>query len=1021
MSCLINVTKNIISTLRKARVGSKEVNLLKQKLIRLEGLSKQKTVSGSYTRPSNTGIDYTNAKTITAQKQRKADAPWLLHKDAVWVQRVTPSQANILNRQMKGHGATDKQLFSLIENFGNPFVVKGKTGNTSMEVPLGTAKEVSDMYYNWLKDGTIPEGYPKQELDNLAKRRAYILSNLDMIRNAKELWYWREPDNNVTHVDALVKIATEEQVLSDISKDISQQLLPVKKRKNIVNIDSSQKGLEAALTNPTELARSKGNLQESYGIMFNGKYYKDVEEAYQKLKDTSEARTKPKKEVSKNYALMVSLIETKLKTFPRLVKAIDDRGGLEYLGQIVHQPTNKNTVWETGGQDWFKSALIDAYNSIKIVKSSGFQGYVGGFDDKGKGTAEGDGKDKAMRKVADGFIGEIATRMFVQTPLTSTRTSADTIASKNDNVYKNNGTGIYYIPTTGVSSINGFKYQDGRYVYHKALNTHKISGIDPKNTANKILLSSLIKATDFVLLDTELEDILKELTGKNSKGVSASDHYLYQEVKSIIPKLVTAIRKGSSPASMYSAETMLADVENLFDLQNKAEKLMRQLVEGTKYKLDINPNDSLYDVSERFVEGANQKVEHKANIVMLAKNGFKRYAEMFGKEKAKELANSLTNDTKNRILEAHNNGATFIVGDMPGVDTQFIEYLDKIGASYKIYHTGSTPRIKIETKGSTELKSEVVGTSRTAPREYYNTLNKLVRGLLGPKVKTSEYLALTKATLENLALVGGTYAKEQNKITLSKKPRQEALDAQSRGIIQEWWENNSPYASEYLQMNEEELAKVLKEDKSFQRMIKEHVSGVNEEVLVEFAKMNGMHTLAHEMVHVGAKEYMEANPNSIATKRVQKLYELALENKPKILELMGEGRSEYWATSIDEFIAEGLSNPDLIYALNNIKVDLGGKLVTIFREVLKTLARMIGVMEKDTAYAYLLDGYLRMLESRPMNTKVSNMLDKVRKEYQDDKLTAELERAKERLSTLDNGIELLARLEKEIENRKGIC
>jgi hypothetical protein len=60
--------------------------------------------------------------------------------------------------------------------------------------------------------------------------------------------------------------------------------------------------------------------------------------------------------------------------------------------------------------------------------------------------------------------------------------------------------------------------------------------------------------------------------------------------------------------------------------------------------------------------------------VMLARNG--------------EFKNQiLYSRTKDSIKEAANKGATFVVGDMPGVDTQFIEYLIEIGAKFEVYHT----------------------------------------------------------------------------------------------------------------------------------------------------------------------------------------------------------------------------------------------------------------------------------------------------------------------------------------------
>ena len=146
--------------------------------------------------------------------------------------------------------------------------------------------------------------------------------------------------------------------------------IPSTKIKKGVEISSNSKGLAAALTNPTEKAKSKGNLTQSYPIEFNGKKYKDVETAYQALKDKSEAKTKPTKENSKNYKLMVDLISAKLEQHPKLVSEITKSGGLAWLISSTHQPTKQNTVWETGGQNWFIEALSSAYElEIQIADS----------------------------------------------------------------------------------------------------------------------------------------------------------------------------------------------------------------------------------------------------------------------------------------------------------------------------------------------------------------------------------------------------------------------------------------------------------------------------------------------------------------------------------------------------------------------------------------------------------------------------------------------------------------------------
>jgi hypothetical protein len=128
-----------------------------------------------------------------------------------------------------------------------------------------------------------------------------------------------------------------------------------------VEISSNAKGLAAALTNPTELAKSKGNLTESYPVEFRGKTYKDAEAAYQALKSTATKDEGP----NSTYNLMVDIIKAKLEQYPRLVSEIINQGGSAWILSSTHQPTKQNSVWETGGKNWFIKSLNDAYLSTQ--------------------------------------------------------------------------------------------------------------------------------------------------------------------------------------------------------------------------------------------------------------------------------------------------------------------------------------------------------------------------------------------------------------------------------------------------------------------------------------------------------------------------------------------------------------------------------------------------------------------------------------------------------------------------------
>lgn len=133
-----------------------------------------------------------------------------------------------------------------------------------------------------------------------------------------------------------------------------------------VEISSNSKGLAAALTNPTELAKSKGNLTQSYPVTIKGITYADAEAAYQALKNTATKDEGPKN----TYNLMVAILKTKFKQHPILVSKITEQGGSEWILSSTHQPTTKNTVWETGGKNWFIKALNEAYLSTQPLQQS---------------------------------------------------------------------------------------------------------------------------------------------------------------------------------------------------------------------------------------------------------------------------------------------------------------------------------------------------------------------------------------------------------------------------------------------------------------------------------------------------------------------------------------------------------------------------------------------------------------------------------------------------------------------------
>lgn len=280
-----------------------------------------------------------------------------------------------------------------------------------------------------------------------------------------------------------------------------------------------------------------------------------------------------------------------------------------------------------------------------------------------------------------------------------------------------------------------------------------------------------------------------------------------------------------------------------------------------------------------------------------------------------------------------------------------------------------------------QLKNDKVSrpdrdTERVLPREYYNSINRLVKKVIGTKVTTSKYLAFSRATLENLAVIGGKFAKDR--VVLSKRPNQEALEREAKGMLQKWFLEESPYGVKYQAMEVAELVEALRNDPEYKAIGSEFTPKVAAEMVAAWGNVNGAHTLAHEIVHAGSKQFMVENPEHEATKRVNELYQEAMANKEEVLRLMGKGANTYWTTSVDEFIAEGLSNPDLVYALKNLRTEEMGRLSNLFRDLVAKLLEMVGMGTGSNVYEYLMDGYAAMIESIAKPTAANEVLDQLR-------------------------------------------
>jgi hypothetical protein len=242
-------------------------------------------------------------------------------------------------------------------------------------------KESTKMPGVYLIDSTYEENgilksVTKEKIKGLIdnnKTTRFILSNIDLVDATKKKYTVDEIKNKVKEAVKEIKengldvVIFQEGVGHDpiafYTNKPDQAITEVLDVQEVEGIDistNSSDPLGAALTNPTELSKSKGVIKKSYPVKFRDVVYKDAEAAYQALKSTATKDEGP----NNTYKLMVDIITAKLQQHPMLAEYINQYGGSEFILKSIHQPTKKDTVWETKGKNWFISALNDAYLNV---------------------------------------------------------------------------------------------------------------------------------------------------------------------------------------------------------------------------------------------------------------------------------------------------------------------------------------------------------------------------------------------------------------------------------------------------------------------------------------------------------------------------------------------------------------------------------------------------------------------------------------------------------------------------------
>ena len=278
---------------------------------------------------------------------------------------------------------------------------------------------------------------------------------------------------------------------------------------------------------------------------------------------------------------------------------------------------------------------------------------------------------------------------------------------------------------------------------------------------------------------------------------------------------------------------------------------------------------------------------------------------------------------------------------------------------------------------------ELIDTKKVSLYSAY--IVSLVDSIKKPNASYSDTVAFSGNLVESLMnggvdVVGGSTDKNNNvKIATDKVP-----DSEVYRISVDWYLEGTEEGKRIMEMNEDDYNKAMLNNESLDRFVDSKKQELALNLLDAVKNINGVHSLTHEMIHVGSAAFMKENPEHPATKKVMALYIEALEKKDSISRAVGNA---YWTESVDEFLAESLSNPLMVKYLNTLTTRHGESIISkSFSTLIDTVLGMLGFKKTDSVYQHVLDGFTAMMEyqysqiTEETNAKSSTVQDILIKE-----------------------------------------
>lgn len=276
-----------------------------------------------------------------------------------------------------------------------------------------------------------------------------------------------------------------------------------------------------------------------------------------------------------------------------------------------------------------------------------------------------------------------------------------------------------------------------------------------------------------------------------------------------------------------------------------------------------------------------------------------------------------------------------------------------------------------------KLYSQLVYTKNEGNYKYVNSMLNLFNKITPAQVKY-----VRSILNENMQNMAGSYDRNTDIIEVLKNPSVKDTAIGIRNTVMA--EFGKTFKVEFLPDEVLDLLFSKEAEKRFEFQAAEAIK--------ELEGIKGQQILLHEYVHSVTEKFMKTNPYHPAVKQMNNLFNIAKSKKEEIIAMTRELDlvDTYWSKSVDEFVAEGLSNPQLMLTLLKIEVP-GMEKLSVFEEFIKTVVEMLGLTKnKENMYSLLLDSTLAMAYEQGnraiLDSVIVEELGKIKKDQKFDML-----------------------------------